>query len=64
MVEDVPMDEEDDEDDDEDDDEEEEAEDEDEEMAEVSPFCKHASFSIRRVHRLPKVLTPPIGGKP
>ena len=63
MVEDVPMDEEDDDEDDEDDDEEEEAEDEDEEMAEVSPFCKHASFSLRRVHGPPKVLTRPIGGE-
>ena len=64
MVEDVPMDEEDDEEDDEDDDDEEEAEDEDEEMAEVGPFCKHASFSIRRVHKPLKVLTRLIGGKP
>ena len=50
--------------DDEDDDEEEEAEDEDEEMAEVGPFCKHASFSIRRVHKPLKVLTRLIGRKP
>ena len=56
VIEDEPMDDE--EDDDEDDDEEEEeAEDEDEEMAEVSPFCNHASSHVRRVHARSNELT-------